>query len=490
MAAMSFKLTPAQQRWGYISVGVLFLMGVVWMASSSAPDTQTQQRQLRTTSLTGTNVVDLTIDDLTNAQSTTANEVATLQREIQRLEEFLNRRLGLLTEELGEQADLRNTALSTVEQQRQEEIAALRAQNEAMTTVVQDLASRIAEFEQGVAVFPRATAPTGLQEEAQAAAEGPRRVVRDPGRVGEPVRGFTVDDLFPNQATGGTVTARDPAATAGGANRQRARAGEAGQQMAAVRPVVPRRADPASDSASSSGPALTLATGSIIRATLLNGALAPTSGTTRDNPLPMLLRVDKEALMPNRFRADIRDCFLIISGYGELSSERVISRAERLSCITDSGDLIEGPLSGYAVAEDGQVGIPGRVVSKAGTVLAAAALTGFAEGVSQAFQVDIVPVLEIDDGTGSNSGNSRNRFRGAESLQSAAAQGASSALGRLADYYLELADNILPVVEVMPGRKIEVLLTAPVMIGGDMPAVGAPVPNAVPITREVRSFRG
>ncbi len=32
--------------------------------------------------------------------------------------------------------------------------------------------------------------------------------------------------------------------------------------------------------------------------------------------------------MPNRFRADVRECFLIVSGYGDLSSERAYLRGE------------------------------------------------------------------------------------------------------------------------------------------------------------------
>lgn len=496
----TFKLTPAQQRWGFIGVGVAFVMGAVWLASSTVPAQNTANVGQRTSSLTGTNVVDLTIESLNNAQRDTSGEVAVLRSDVARLEAFLNQRLGMITETLGEATDLRNTALSEVERARQEQLDALRNQGAAMTEVIQDLANRITAFEQAASVGATPTGqasagPPGPPPAPGQAPDGgdaivPSRTVTNAGRVRQGMAdGFTAEELY-----GGGVTSlrgRDAAATDTDANRQRARAAD-GQaaQVAGVRPVVSRREDPGTAGGRKDGPALTLATGSILRATLLNGALAPTSGTTRENPLPMLLRVDKEALMPNRFRSDIRECFLIISGYGELSSERIIARAERISCIAEDATMLEGQISGYAVAEDGQVGIPGVVVSKAGTVLAAAALAGFAEGVSEAFQVDIVPVINVDDGTGTSSDNvTRDRFRGLDSLQSAAAQGAGSALSRIADYYLELADQILPVVEVLPGRAIEIILTAPV-------DVGAPEdPAAQPATtegdsRQIRSFRG
>lgn len=54
------------------------------------------------------------------------------------------------------------------------------------------------------------------------------------------------------------------------------------------------------------------------------------AGTTR--PFPSLIRIKNEAILPNRFRADFRECFLIAGGWGDLSSERAYLRAERLSC--------------------------------------------------------------------------------------------------------------------------------------------------------------
>ncbi|MCG8026307.1 MAG: conjugal transfer protein TraB, partial [Candidatus Thiodiazotropha endolucinida] len=38
--------------------------------------------------------------------------------------------------------------------------------------------------------------------------------------------------------------------------------------------------------------------------------------------------------------------------------------------------------------------------------------------------------------------------------------GASAALTRLADYYMDMADQIFPVVEVDAGRQIDIVLTS------------------------------
>ena len=42
----------------------------------------------------------------------------------------------------------------------------------------------------------------------------------------------------------------------------------------------------------------------------------------------MLIRVQEDAILPNEYRADIKECFVNVSGYGELSSERYVARVK------------------------------------------------------------------------------------------------------------------------------------------------------------------
>src|SRR5690554_1089308 len=65
-----------------------------------------------------------------------------------------------------------------------------------------------------------------------------------------------------------------------------------------------------------------LPAGSIISGTLITGLDAPTSNSAKGNPHPALVRIKTESILPNRYRADLRECFMIVSGYGDMSSER------------------------------------------------------------------------------------------------------------------------------------------------------------------------
>lgn len=197
-------------------------------------------------------------------------------------------------------------------------------------------------------------------------------------------------------------------------------------------------------------------TGSIISAMLLNGIDASTSTSARSEPMPALLRVEKEAILPNRFTSDIKDCFVLVSGHGDLSSERAYLRGEYLSCVRNDGAVLETKFPSYVVGEDGKAGMKGRLVSKQGQMLARSMVAGFASGISKAF--DVTPVSVLDTTSIGGSVQYQNNFSSGL-VRGAAAQGASQALERIADFYIKMAEQIFPVVEITAGRRIDIVVT-------------------------------
>ncbi len=188
--------------------------------------------------------------------------------------------------------------------------------------------------------------------------------------------------------------------------------------------------------------------GSIVSGTILTGLDAPTSKSTRQDPFPVLVRVKHAAILPNRFNLDVRECFIVGAGWGDLSSERAYIRAESLSCVRSDGEIIESRLDAYAVGEDSKAGIRGRLVSKQGQVLANAMLAGFASGISKAFQPQAIPVI-------GNTGEDRfSTPQASVALQSGALGGVSESMERLADFYIDLAEEMFPVIEVDAGRAL------------------------------------
>jgi len=198
-----------------------------------------------------------------------------------------------------------------------------------------------------------------------------------------------------------------------------------------------------------------LSSGAIISGVLINGIDAPTSLATKQDPSPALLRIKKLAILPNRFRMDIRECFVVLSGYGELSSERAQIRAERISCTMKSGDVLERSLEAFAVGEDGKTGVRGRVVSKRSAMLARSLMAGFMSGISTAIKPQPIPGFLTNP-------TSKQEYVVPEIGdvgKVAAMSGVSNAMDRLAKFYVEMAKDIYPVIEVDAGRSLELIVT-------------------------------
>lgn len=202
-------------------------------------------------------------------------------------------------------------------------------------------------------------------------------------------------------------------------------------------------------------PGIYIPLGSIISGYLITGLDAPTADIAKTEPFPVLIAVDKSTLMPNHFRADLVDCTILAAAYGDMSSERVYMRAESMSCITDMGLSIEVELSGYATGSDGKAGLRGRLVSRQGRLIARSLTAGFLQGLAGAFDVNPVPTINTT-GTGQVEYDS---VYNSKALAGAGAKGTSKALERIADFYMRLADNMFPVLELDASRRVDIVLT-------------------------------
>jgi conjugal transfer pilus assembly protein TraB len=205
---------------------------------------------------------------------------------------------------------------------------------------------------------------------------------------------------------------------------------------------------------------------SFTRDTLLGGLDAPTGGQSQANPHPVLIRLSDNSVLPNRFRGEYRDCFVIAAGYGDISSERAYLRTENLSCVRADGATLEVRIQGSVYGEDGKVGMRGRLVTKQGQMLANALLAGVMSGIGQGISSANTSYSTSALGTIASADNSADAYR------AGLGAGVGKALDRLAQYYIKLAENTFPVIEIDAGREIDVVITKGVRI--DVPMTGVP----------------
>jgi conjugal transfer pilus assembly protein TraB len=221
---------------------------------------------------------------------------------------------------------------------------------------------------------------------------------------------------------------------------------------------------------------------SFTRAVLLGGLDAPTGGQSQTNPHPVLLRLVDSAVLPNRYRGEVRECFVIGAGYGDISSERAYIRTENLSCIRHDGSTLEIAIQGSIFGEDGKVGMRGRLVTKQGQLLANALLAGVVSGIGTAFSQYYTTTTTSTFGTISTTDPNK-------AIQSGLGMGVGSAMNRLANYYISLAEKVFPVIEIDAGRMVDVVLTKGVVIDAPLNVGAAANPTTDRPARQGRLQR-
>ena len=417
------NFNPRHRRWIMVGGGILAMCGVISIFAGEGERTpkNTVPDKPVTTGLTDQNLKDITLDSL----------VAQLQK-FDKDKDDLSRKLDVLSREM--EASNRPGLI-----------------DEKIKAAVGGLQSQVDEIRSsgvgGAApnYFAQAPGDTAAQEGRKTTSREryvPERSKADPNPVRE---AFSHSPAVATGPDGQVPEIR----TAGRGERQKA---PAPMQIRTYQEKEDETAKPkAADEES-----VYLPPASIVTVALINGMDAPTSQGARRDPFPAMVRVQYDAILPNRFKADIRDCHAIISGFGDLSSERAYLRGERISCVRNDGQVVEAALDAYAVGEDGKAGIRGRLVSKQGSIVARSLLAGLASGAAEAFNVSPIPVLQTGN-VGSTKQYQQNYSP--DMVQGAAASGASSALERIAQFYIDMAENIFPVIEVDAGRQIELVLS-------------------------------
>lgn len=192
---------------------------------------------------------------------------------------------------------------------------------------------------------------------------------------------------------------------------------------------------------------------SFMEATLLSGLDAPTVESAKGNPVPVLMRIKDLAVLPNRVKADLKGCFIIAEGQGNLADERAHLRLVNLSCLSKRGQaVIDQKIKGFVVDSDGKIGLRGTVVSRMGSAIARSVLAGFFGGIGDA--VRSASTITSTNALGTTQTLDPEKI-GRAGLGSGLAQGAQE----LQKFYLELAKQSMPVIEVGATRNITLVVS-------------------------------
>jgi conjugal transfer pilus assembly protein TraB len=189
-----------------------------------------------------------------------------------------------------------------------------------------------------------------------------------------------------------------------------------------------------------------------MKARLLTGIDALASKDATSNPEPIIARVQAPAVLPNDVKANLAGCFVIGNATGSLAKERVEVQLVTLSCVDfDEHSVVDQPVKGFFVDTDGKKGLSGKVVTRAGATLARAFIAGTVSGISQ--------TVEGTFGQTSTSAlGSVRTLDAADATKSGIAGGFSKSSDKLTDFYLDLARQAGPIVEVGAAKDVVVVI--------------------------------
>lgn len=201
--------------------------------------------------------------------------------------------------------------------------------------------------------------------------------------------------------------------------------------------------------------------GTVVKAVLVSGADCSVSVQKPTGPNMILLRPLDNGKLPRNVRVALKGSVIIGNAIGDMSTERVYVRTERLTLVERNGSFVETEVTGYISGEDGREGIRGVVVDRSGQIITRAAFASFLQGVSQTVQAtlnnQVIQKLAEE--------SPRSTILDLDMYSNSAFQGGSTALSKMADYYIKRAEQLQPAIQIAAGRVVDVIFTKTVKIG-------------------------
>jgi len=192
-------------------------------------------------------------------------------------------------------------------------------------------------------------------------------------------------------------------------------------------------------------------------ATFLVTVDMPAGSEDESDPLPVLLRITgpaKSVLEDGApLETDLTGCQVNGAATPDLSSERVLIRLQKMTCLRASGEVVETAVEGY-VAQFGKVGVRGRVIRREGAFIKQALLASFVGGFGDALGANVQRAYTPFSGTEDQSLSPEDIIRGG------VGGGISSASDRIADFLIEQAEDYDSVIELPAGVAVELVFVS------------------------------
>lgn len=190
--------------------------------------------------------------------------------------------------------------------------------------------------------------------------------------------------------------------------------------------------------------------GTFAEAIMLGAADASAGVQSQANPSPMLFRIIAEGTLPNHKKSHLKNCVVTAAVVGDISSERGQIRLERMSCTFPNGEIVEQSVEGTVFGMDAKNGVRGKPVWREGALLGRAAVAGTLSGLGSA-------IAETYTTNSISPLGSTQTVNNGDIFKFSAAQGASNAMEKLAEYNIKRAEQYHPIIQISAGQSVDVV---------------------------------
>lgn len=195
---------------------------------------------------------------------------------------------------------------------------------------------------------------------------------------------------------------------------------------------------------------------SIATARVIVGADAQASVRSQTEPLPVVLRLTSDARSVVQdgklLKTRIQGCLVNGAAFGDLSSEKVFVKLQKMTCTGAHGGVTVSEVKGF-VAFGGKAGARGRVVSREGSLVLKAFLAGLVGGLGKLGSN--VAQSELYNSYATN--GQLPKIDLTTIAAGAGGSGLSAGAGDISKYLIERAEQYQPVVEMPTGVDVEVV---------------------------------
>ena len=200
-------------------------------------------------------------------------------------------------------------------------------------------------------------------------------------------------------------------------------------------------------------PTFTLMPG-FVKGVLVNGGEVPAMLNGTSEPTPIFIRITGDELIANDDSVNIDGCLIIATAKGDLSKKAVDIRLSKMSCNLSDLDgnryKLSQPIEGWVFGENGDYGVPGRLVSRETDIIKAgiplsmveAMINGLNNAISNSTSNGTTIVGSTTNPTVSNG-----------ALQGVST-GSNAVLKKFSDYYLKMLEVLNPSISIRAGRKV------------------------------------